>query len=376
MKKVWSISLVLAFTHANVARAQGLVRLSPLFGISQVYDSNLFFTPADRQADFVTRMTPGLESEYRSALMALVGRYTRDIEHYADHRDLTSMNAREHASVESTYRATRRLTLVAGAELSKTQTPGELSGETTGLTFTRAAARRVTAHSSVTRQLGRLTDGRMEYTFTEDQVAGGIGVRNHLAAVGTHHQLTPRDTVTAGYRVDQIRFETDGVPVASTTTHALSVGWTRAVTHQARLSIEAGPYVTNGSPTAEVSASIGYRIRSVDLSLGYSRRQNTIIGLAGIARTESMTGSAAWNLLRHSLQVQVSPAFFQSVHPMVRADVYRLAIDVDHRIANGLSVGFAVNMNRQRTVGATLTRDNIARQTAMIRLVAAPVARH
>jgi hypothetical protein len=371
MKKDWCIGLALAFAHAETAGAQGIVHVRPLFGVSQMYDSNLFFTSLNREADFVTRMTPGFESEYRSEVMALVGRYSRDIERYANHADLTSINTREHATVDSTYRPTRRLTLTAGAELSRTQIPGELNVGT-GLTFTRAAARRVSARSSLARQFGRITEGRMEYTFTGDHLAGGVGIRTHTAAAVTERQLSSRDTVIAGYRAHQFLFGTSGAGSTSATSHALTVGWTRTITRQASLSIDAGPQVTNGSPAAEISAAVHYRARPVDLSLAYGRRQTTIIGLPGTSHTQSMTGSAAWTLLRHSLRVQVSPAFYQSAHPLLRADVYRLGLDVDRRITDRLSVGVGLDMNVQRN------RDiaTFARQIAMIRLVATPVARH
>jgi hypothetical protein len=370
MKRGWCIGLALVFGHADMARAQ-VVRISPLFGISQMYDSNVFFTSVDRQTDFVTRMTPGLESEYRSDVMALVGRYTRDIERYADHPDLTSMNSREHATFDSTYRPTRRLTVTAGAELSRTQTPGELNGET-GLTFTRAAARRISARSSIVRQFGRITAARMEYTFTGDHLADSAGIRGHIAALGTEHHLSSRDTVIAGYRVHQFLFGASGVGATSATSHALALGWRRAVTRQASLSIDAGPQVTNGTPAAEISASVRYRIRPVDLSLTYGRRQTTIIGLTGIARTQSLTASAGWNLLRQSLRVQVSPALHQSAHPLLRADVYRLGVEVDRRITDGLSVGVGLDMNVQRNH----TIATFARHMAMIRLVATPLTRH
>lgn len=369
------IALALVLAQTDATDAQGVVHVRPLVEVAHVYDSNLFFTPAGAQADFVTRLTAGLESGYRSELMTLAWRYARDLEHYGDHPDLTSMNSREDATVESTYRPTRRLTLAAGAGWSTTHTPGDLNAGT-GLTFTRAAARRLTVRSSVRRQFGRITAGRMDYAFTGDHLAGGVGIRNHIAGLGTEHHLSLRDTVTVGYRVNQFLFGTDGVRVASATSHAFTAGWTRAVTRQVSLSMSGGPQLTNGSPAAEVSASVRYRIRSADLSLAYGRGQTTILGWAGTASTQSVTGSAAWTLQHPSLHVQLSPAFFQSAHPQLRAGVYRLGVDADHRIADGLSAGVALALNVQHNRDAMLTRDTIARHTLMIRLVAAPAARH
>ncbi len=374
-RTICSIAVAGLLAQSDVAGAQGVIHVRPLFSIGQAYDSNLFFSSVDRQEDFVTRTTPGLESEFRSPVLSLLGRYTQDIERYADHPDLNSVNTREHATVESTYQPARRLTVTTGAEFAKTQTPGELSVET-GFTFARAAAQRLTARSSVVGQLSRITTGRMEYTFTADHLAGTVGIRSHIAALSADHALSSRDTVIVGYRVQQFLFGTGGVQSVSTTSHTLHAGWTRAVSNRVRFSIDGGPQLANGVPAADVSASLHYHVRPIDLSLAYERRQTTIFGFTGTALTQSVTGSALWTFLRPSLQVQVSPAYFRSVHPLLRGDVYRLGVDVGHRIARGLSVGLALDMNLQRNRDAMLTRTDVPHRMAMIRLVAAPVGRH
>jgi hypothetical protein len=218
----------------------------------------------------------------------------------------------------------------------------------------------------------------MSYSFTRDRLEGGVGSRTHAAAVGTRHRVSPRDTVIAGYRVDQFLFNVgDETTAQAMTSHAVNAGWMHAFTRQTLLSITAGPQFVNGSAASEISASVRYRLRPVDLSLAFVETQTTIVGLAGTARTQSVTSSAAWSLLRHSVQVQVSPGFFQSAHPMLRADVYRLAIDIAHPIANGLSLGVAIDTNVQHNRDdATLTHNRVARQMAMIKLVAVPVVHH
>jgi hypothetical protein len=369
------IALALVLTADEAAHAQGVFRMSPLFGIAQVYDSNLFSTPSDRQADFITRISPGVESDYRTPRLTLLGRYTLDVERFADHPELTRLDSRQGAAIEFTLHPTRRLALVAGTALSTTHTPGELNQDT-GLTFTRAAARQIAARSSFTRQFGRVNVATMNYTFREDRLEGGVGSRTHAAAVGTRHRVSARDTVIAGYRVDQFFFRAADQAAAAMTSHALSAGWAHSFTRRTMFSIDAGPQIVNGSAASEVSASVRCRIRPVDLSLAYARTQTTIIGLAGTAHTQSVTSSAAWSLLRQSVQVQVSPGFFQSAHPMLRADVYRLAIDVAHPIADSLSLGVTLDMNVQHNREAALAHNKVARQMAMIRLVAVPGVHH
>jgi hypothetical protein len=112
----------------------------------------LFFTSVDRQADFITRVTPGVLSEYRSLRLALRGRYALDVERFAAHPELSGMDARQQAAIAVSYRPTPRVAVAADAEYSTTHTPSELNAET-GLIWSRAEAERVTAHSSITRHL-------------------------------------------------------------------------------------------------------------------------------------------------------------------------------------------------------------------------------
>ena len=64
------LTLGLVFLGEAIAphpvRAQQLFHLNPSIAVTQVYDSNLFFTTSDRQADSIWRVTPAIDAEYRS----------------------------------------------------------------------------------------------------------------------------------------------------------------------------------------------------------------------------------------------------------------------------------------------------------------------
>jgi hypothetical protein len=348
------------------ARAQGVLEVSPLFGTAQVYDSNLFSTSSARQADFITRISPGVESDYRSALLSLLGRYTLDIERFAEHPELTSMDARQRAAIDFRYRPTERLALAADADLLRTQTPGELN-QVTSLTFSRASAQRTAAHLSIRDQLDVVTEGTIDYEVTDYRVAGGLGIRTHAATVGANHHLSARDTVSVSYRLQQFFFDP-----SSTTSHALGLGWTRTITRRASFSIDGGPRVTDGSLAPELSAAVHYHLEPGDLSLAYARTQTTVIGLTGIADAQSLAATAAWRF-RRSLQIQVSPAFFRSARAGLVADVYHLTVDVARPIAKRLSLD--VTFDGYRQVGnlyAGFANVTIPRYDMTVRLVAAP----
>jgi hypothetical protein len=366
------VALALLPAAGDVARAQGVFRASPLLGVAQVYDSNLVSTPmpSDRQADFITRVSPGIDSEYRTPLLTLLGRYTFDAERFTRHPELTSMSARQRASLEMTHRPTPRLAVAAGAELTKTRTPGELSAET-ALTLSRASARRMAARWSLTRRLDMATAATIRYAFTEDRIAGGPWTRTHAATIGAERHASPRDTVGLDYQLRRFLFGT-----SSAASHALVLGWTRAMTPRTSLSVGGGPRVTDGSAAPDLSASIRYQFEpGNDLSLAYARTQTTVIGLAGTTDTQSLAATAAWRL-PPSLQVRVSPGFHRSVHARLPADVYRLAVGVTRPIAGHLSLDVVFDSYvQQGSFHTALASGSISRHDVIVSLVATPAPR-
>ena len=352
------------------ARAQGIFQMKPLLTTTQLYDSNLFFTRTDRQADFITRVSPGVLSGFWSPLLTVRGRYSLDVERFADHPELSGMDARQQAVLDFAYRADAPTALSGGAEYSSTHTPSELNAET-GLIPSRARADRMGAHSQIVRHLDPATAGTIDYQFTQDRIEGGIAVLTHAATIGANRRLSSRSTVSADYRLHQYYFG-----MSSPTSHELRVGWTRELTERSTFAIDGGPRVTDGSVAPELSASILYQFGPGALSVAYARTQTTALGLAGIAETQRVSATATWSPQR-SLRMQISPAFYRSAQPGLQADVYHLAVDVARQIAPGLSLAAVVNTYLQRgRFSASLANETIPHQEVMIRLVVEPARSH
>jgi polysaccharide export outer membrane protein len=350
----------------RAACAQGIFQMRPLLTTAQLYDSNLFFTSMDRQSDFITRVSPGVLSEYRSPLLTVRGRYTVDLERFTDHPELGGMDARQRAAIDFSYRANSPVALAGDAEYSTTHTPSELNAAT-GLILSRARAERVGAHSSITRHFSPATAGTIDYLLTQDRIEGGIAMLTHAATIGASRRLSSRGTVSTDYRVNQYFFGT-----SSPTSHELRLGWTRRITERSTVSIDGGPRLTDGALAPELSASIGYQFRPGDLSLAYARTQTTSIGLVGVAETQSVSATATWSPQR-SLRMQISPAFFRSAQSGLQADVYRLSVEVARQIAPGLSLAAVVNAYVQEgTFSAQFANQTIPHQDFMIKLVAEP----
>lgn len=357
-----ALALTVAVSAGRRAAADDRDRVIPSWSVIEAHDSNLFFTAGDQETDFITRLNAGVDAEHQTTIWTVAGRGSFDIERFASHPELTTIDARQHAAIDAAYRPSRTLAISAGAELSRTRTPGELNAET-GLSFTRARAQRASARSSIARQFGRATAGTIQYSFTQDRLAGVIG-QTHAAGTGAERHVTRRDTLRAAYRVQQFHFDYSGVGRSSTLSQTMAAGLTHAITRRSEIAIEGGPRLTRGTVSPDLSASIRHHRDMFDLSLAYGVTETVVIGLAGTAQTESVRAAAAWNL-RRGVQIHVAPSYYQSAYGPRRARVYGLAMDVTRPLASGFLVSASVESTSQsgsvfQTVDASIPRQAIA----------------
>ena len=90
-----------------VLDAQG-VSVSPSFGISQIYDDNLFYRPV-AEGDTITRVSARVDAAYHSELETVSARYALDADRFGHHPELTTAHARQDAGIQAQSHVTRRL---------------------------------------------------------------------------------------------------------------------------------------------------------------------------------------------------------------------------------------------------------------------------
>jgi hypothetical protein len=352
-------------------QAQGGVHPTASASISQQYDSNVFSTPTDSAADFITRATVGLELQRTTTLWTASGRYVQDAERFSNHRDLSSVAARQRGTLALRYRPSRRTSWAADAEIWRTGTPSELN-EISGLTVSRASAQRLLAHSSVRRHLSPITSGTIDYTVTEDHLAGRTSATTHDAFAGMERHRSSRETVTFKYRFREFMFTpaVGGTTFASTS-HAITAGWSRAITSRFQLTFEAGPRVTDTTPAADLSASLHYQ-RVPDLSVSYTRTQATVIGSPGVADVQSVSAAIEWPLAS-GLRMRLAPGLFRSELGNSRADACVVAFDVTRPLTRNLTADLSMSSNLQRGgLNPGMAQTSINRHVVLVRLIAGP----
>jgi hypothetical protein len=373
-RRLGGLTMAAAVMAPAPVAAQGTFQVHPAVAATQVYESNLFSTPSARQEDFITRVTPEIESEYRSPRWRFTGRYLLDLERFADHPELSSPDSRQQGTILVGFRPTARVTIAGGAEYLTTRTPAELN-IATGLSFTRARAERVSAHSSIAHQLSAVTTGTIEYALTSDRLGAGYESDTHSAAAALSRRVSARTMVSGRYRGQAFAFATGAATEPPVISHALGFGVTHSLTPHINLTIDAGPRLTADVLRPELSATIGWNRDPHVLSLAYARTQGTAIGFAEPVDIESLHASAARTFWR-SLEVRVATGVFRTGSDGRRADVYVLAAGVSQPVANAFAVELAFDGAVQEgSLLSALPDQRIPRHTIQVRLIAGGVRR-
>jgi len=336
---------------------------APSISVAGIYDDNLFSTPSQPQRDFILRVTPALEAGYRSVPLMIQGRYDVDAEAYDRHSELYAAHAREQAAMDVRYQPAYPLTVAADANYIETQKPGELNLDT-GLEGGRARAEHYSFHPSIAYRFDPRTAGTTSYSFTRDKVADGIETDTHTVTLSADRKLSPQDTASLGYVFREFLF--DGQD--NVTSHALMFGGTHAFSPRTAATFLGGPRYSDGSVDPEVSASVRHALDAGELSLAYGRSESTAIGQVGAVKTESLGAAAVYSLGR-SIDVRIAPDRFSNQRGDLRANVYRVSVDVRYRVDNSVSLTGSVRSSVQKGNLDAANDDRISRNVIMIGVV-------
>jgi hypothetical protein len=351
-----------------IAAAQSIVRVTPSIGTTQLYDSNLFSTPVNSQADFITRLTPAVEVQYGTPTWTLAAREAIDLERFASRADLNRAIAGQRSLAEAEFRPSSRLILAVSADYSRSQNPADLSVGT-GLTFARAMAERAGVKAAFTRHLGPLTTTHVEYTSTHERLAHSAESRTDAGTFGVMRHLSSRSTMRAEYRLRGFWFD-DSRVIAQ----GVGVGVSRNLSPHTTLSIDGGPMLSSGTLAFEGALAMRSRFKSVDLEVAYGRTQTTVFGVTSLVAAQSVAATTTWRA-RRTLALTIAPAYYKSERGALNADVYRCAIGGVQTITRTVSVGLSYEAARQRgNLYAASATESIGRNQLMVRFTVMPTA--
>lgn len=314
------VSIVIASGVRAPAWAQAGWYVTPSVRLSESFDNNIFGSSSDRQTDFITRITPGLEGGYRSEPFTLLasGAFESDI--FAKNPQLNDATTGWQAGLNGQYLPTRALTLGLNVSYTETKSLPTLTQGLASLTlvnplnganiiqFGRQRVTLFSASSSAGYQFSPRTAATSAFSYTHSTFEGGATNSVYGTQFGVSHQFTALDTAMLTYLISV--FESPGI--ATEVSNTPMIGWTRRFTPSTTLSIAAGPSFAEGSVSPAVNAQLNHLFKVFDkvatVSLGYTYAPGFVIGQAGLQNTQTAFGLIGIEPLR-SLRVSLGPSF-------------------------------------------------------------------
>lgn len=287
---------------------------TPSFRLTESFDDNIFGTSSNRQSDFVSTFSPGIEGGYRSEPFTLLLNGGFDAQVFVKNPDQNDATSGWHTGLNASYLPTRLLTLGLNFAYTETRSLTTLTQDLVALNlanplnpantleFGRQKTTLLALSPTVSYQFTPTTSGNSSYSYTHSTFEGEVPNTAHNFQLGASHQFTPLDTGTATYRFSF--FESPGTD--NQFSNAFLIGWTRQLSPQTDVSVELGPRFDNdGSVRPAVNARLGHTFKALDqvarLALAYSYSQGFVVGQAGPVNTQAVTGSLAFEPLRSLL---------------------------------------------------------------------------
>jgi len=374
MRLLLPVTLLLVTLHPSDTAAQNGLHVSASVALSGTYDDNVFAVPERERPEVISRLTPRLGLAYRSRRFDVGARYARDAERFSRNRELSTLSARQDAVLDLRWSPARGFEMRGSATYAETHSPGEFSMVTgldeisgmdlIGLELRRALARRVLTTGSISRRLGARTRAVVEHGFTRDEIVGSLTSATHAAGARIDRQVGPHDTVSLGYAGRL--FTAAG---ERTTAHAVTLAWARAVTPRARLELKVGPRFSDGGVGPELSATLRHRFRQGEAALSYVQTETAVVGQPAPVTAQGVSAAFSQTLGRW-LTVTAGPSLFQARGHTLEATVYGVGVDVNCRLARGLSLSASHQLSLQQGSVGGVERGEIVHNVSLLRLVA------
>jgi len=336
-----ALAATLAGPAAAFAQADTYARMSA--SVSQIYDGNLFATPARRgpQDDLISRAGPSFEVGYLSLPLDIVAHYGIEAERYLNHPDLNASAAHQDADVRFRYLPMPRLDISADAGYVATQSPAELNVDSQ-LAVGRAPAERLGLSATAGYDFSAVTRFSGEYTFSRDSVAGGVTSAMQRSRVGMQRRTGQRTAYRVDYQFRHAGFS-DG---SSSRSDVFTAAWIHAITQRTGVEIAAGPRLNQRSVRPEVSAVVRRQLSRGELSASYSSTEMTTIGERGTINVDRVGFTASYRPARR-LALTATPSWSHSTRRRQHVPVYMLDVESTFETARHLSVVAWARIGRQ-----------------------------
>ena len=364
------LAVILALGPIAAARvsAQSRMTVVPSVSVSTVYDDNLF---ASTQGDVgvMTRLRPSVEGNYESPTLTLLSLYSFDMQR-SNHSALNSFGARRHGAVDLQRRTAAANTFGLGLRYDRTDTPGELNGDT-GFLGERRVAERWEAVPAFAYRVRPRTTISASYAGISESLVDDIRGNLHIARAGVSREVSTRDDVTVSYLG---RHFVDAL--GSHTSHAALVAWTRELAFQTRLTLQGGPrHSVYQGITPEIVVGLTRSTNRVRIGVDYWHGETIVLGIRGPVAVDSANARLIWPVRpRVEIGTHLS-ASDSSTLDGEDARVYRATL-VGAWTPNGgpytVSASYGGDVQRGVIRRTRLSQDRIMRHTFLVNVTIAP----
>ena len=346
--------------------AQYRVALEPSIEINEVHDDNLFFSEERPAGDLILRVRPALALQLDSPRWSATGKYAFDSDRFANYSTLNNARARDQASIGVQYRSTPRLVLALDGAYVNTDTPTDLNIET-GLAAFRVRAKQLTLRPAARFRISPRLSAHASYFSTSAELAGGTSTRAQFQTVGIEQRLSARDSLTVDYEQGLYVFNLDKAK-NRTNTYLVLAGWKRDLGQRTRLMLQAGPRITDGSPAAELSASLAHQWRSTSIAISGQQTQTTVMGSIGTVEARNLQARFSYAPTRF-LTAFAAPAVLRTVRGDLQATVYRIGVGARYTITPLMGIDAIYSFDSQRgAIDRLRANDNFSHGTLSVGL--------
>lgn len=317
--------------------------LVPMLTMAETRDDNLFFTQAP-ESDFVTRVSLGVETGYRSIPFTFDLVASRAGDFFEEHPGFDTTRARTVGQLTLSYLPAPPLTFSLFACYFDTKTPSELN-LVSGLAVGRSLATRLSAAPTMEYRLGSLSTLTAAFPVAHDTLDGRVA-DTRTGTLGLDRRVSRRDTLSLRFEHRWFDF-TGGDKSESSTADVVTVGWMGDVGERTILLLRAGPRYGKGAFTAELLGAFKRRVKRGLASVTYSKTQSTTLGKTGALDTQSLVASFALRVANR-LEVASGPGVYRNSLRGQSLTALRLNLETLWRLSSWFHVAAAYSYDLQQ----------------------------
>lgn len=340
----------------------------PMVTVAETLDDNLFFTQFP-EADFVTRVSLGVETGYRSAPFTVEALASRAGDFFSRHPEFDTTRGRTLGQLTLRYLPIRSLTISVFGGYLDTKTPSELNLGS-GLALGRSLATRTNGYSSIEYRLGRLWTMTGAFMVAHDTLDGRVA-DTQTAMAGIDRRVSRRDTVSLRYEHRWFDF-TGGDKSESSTAEVVAAGWLGELGERTSLLLRAGPRFGKGEVAPEVLATLKHRVKRGLVTLTYAKTQATTLGKTGALDTQSLVATLTRRLGKN-LEVASGPGLYRNSLRGLEVHAVRLNLETLWHFSPWLHLGASYSYDLQQPDFGVPGR--IGRGAFQVRIIGSPPQR-